>query len=134
MQEESKDCKICTWVNVEDTWIGLAHHILQNKFTHQSGLKWASTFQLKFAKYEIKKPDFEGRLPYTEEQKEARESCVRHTTGQTNRVPCRCPSCKSEYYRDVEIEFLNDNGVWRIGKQPAIVCDFCRRTKGEKKW
>jgi hypothetical protein len=131
MQEESKDCKICSWVNVEDTWIELAHHILENKFTHKSGLKWAQTFQLKFAKYEIKKPEYEGRLPYTEEQKEARENCVRPVSGIESVVMCICPNCRQNFQFRLAKEYVEDDGVWKIGNNFAIVCEYCRRSKSK---
>lgn len=75
---------------------------------------------------------FEGRLPYTEAQKESREDCVRPVSGIERVVMCICPACRQNFQFRLAKEYVEDDGVWKIGNNFAIVCEYCKSKKG--KW
>jgi hypothetical protein len=109
----------------------IAMHINQNHPNKKRG--WANKVLTDVERLDKKvSQKMEGRLPYTEEQKQAREACIRPVSGIERIALCTCPACRQTFQMRVAKEYFESDTAWRIGDKLAIVCDFCRVTK--KKW
>ena len=105
-------------------FISLAHHILDNKDSHKSGLKWAMNYKYKHVFF---KPEELTRIPLTPQEKENKENTQRVISGETQYVSVICPSCRILHYQNLPVEFINDNGVWSKGDRPIVNCERCRK-------
>jgi len=124
-------CKFCgkPFTNYPD----LARHIIQNRTTHKGkGRRWAQSFLLN-TQYLDKKvsqqQSFEGRIPLTEEQKQAKEDAHRELSGIEKTVMCTCPApkCQRNFPERLPVEFIQSNFAWKISGKFAVTCLDCRR-------
>jgi len=120
------NCKTCgaSFIGFSE----LASHIRKNKKTHKKGQKWAAKYiHISKLSLKAKNGSFEPREPLTEEQKEARQECIRKPSGDMVTVDAICPKCKSKYRMLIEIEYAISKDALKVKDYFIRLCPDCRK-------
>ncbi len=103
----------------------LALHIQTTKKGHRKGKKWAAKYLMRVRQLN-KKKELNGRIPLTEEQKEAKASIHRELSGENENVLTICPHCKKGHREVLPVEFSQSRDAWRVKDKLVVLCGSCQ--------
>ena len=69
------------------------------------------------------KKDLPTRTALTDEQKEAKTSTIRPTSGIFKLSRVYCPQCHVLDLKKLEIEFIEDMNTWKHDKDFVVICE-----------
>jgi len=118
------ECKTCH-KEFED-YKKLALHL---KIDHHSRSKWASAVLTDVQRLDRKVSlKSQGHTPYTEQDKDNRESCIREDiSGKTKITTCYCSLCNRRHMQNLPIEFSENPLTWRVKEMVVVSCENCSR-------
>ncbi len=101
----------------------LALHIQSSKKGHRKGKRWAAKYMMRVR--QLNKRELNGRVPLTEEQKEARASIFRELSGETEYALAVCPHCHKGHREVLPVEFRQSQDAWRVKDKLVVLCATC---------
>lgn len=107
----------------------LAFHISSTRDkAHRKGKRWAAKY---LHRANLNKRDNDrGKIPLTEEQKDAKEDLKRELSGNTEMVLTYCLGCKTGIRQPVPVEYSQSPNAWRTGNGTLIMpCPRCQMAK-----
>lgn len=116
-------CYAC-YADFEYDWKAWARHQIENKKDkgHKKNQVFAAKILTNVRALNAKK-DLPGRTPLTDEQKEAKTSTIRPTSGMFKIVRTYCPQCHVLDIKKLEVEFIEDMHTWKHNDNFVVLCE-----------
>lgn len=126
-------CYAC-YADFEYDWKAWARHQIENKKDkgHKKNQVFAAKILTNVRALNAKK-ELPVRTPLTDEQKEAKTSTIRPTSGDFKRVQTMCPQCSRFSEDKLEVEYVVDDKVhaWQRGNYFMRLCVNHRSEKND---